>query len=148
MLYASPPPDAAIAIPLLVSIRPECDVQTTYAGQSAVMVDGSGNAEVSGTVKFQYRIRTSTAGGGGALRLRLSGTGVPGGALSYTVSLTGAGSSVSGQQRAPGDIVAVTFGPDAHTGRLSETGVVAWRFRFPVSQPPPAPTAVMSCSAY
>jgi hypothetical protein len=50
ILYAPTPGGAsAVTVPLLVSVRAECDVQTTDVGQSAGILDGQGNSEVSGT---------------------------------------------------------------------------------------------------
>lgn len=67
---------------------------------------------------FRYKVRTTRAGGGGAIVATSANANV---ALTYDVILSGVGSAQSGS-----DKTVVIFGADARSARQGDTGTITW----------------------
>ena len=124
---------------LLLRVQPECvllNSNTTLAGQQEA-------GTLSGVSTFQYKLRTSGAGGA-AIQMKLD---QPGAVVNYVVSLPGsAATSGSAAIPASGILTVANFGPNSHSSRAGDTGMLTWS--LPASGSAAAPPMVFSISCH
>jgi hypothetical protein len=137
------------------------NLNVTIAAEAAIRVDTANTnltsagsfADFTGTTNYSYKIRTTTAGGAGAVVVKIS-TDFPGALsvtnnnLSYTCGVTapasGTATACSGSTTAStSDTGAATFGANTHSATTGTTGnSVAWTLLNDPSYPTGSYTAV------
>ena len=119
---------------LALTVGSQCGVSVLSSNHSEA--SGAQSDQYTGTITFQYYLRTSGGAGGGDIELELvddSGRAVnsSGATLSYTTDLSGVGSANSGRQSvssASANITVASFGADQHSPRQGSTGTINWTF--------------------
>jgi hypothetical protein len=121
---------------LSLSVGAQCGVFVLSSSQSETSSGKQAN-EYTGTVTFQYFVRTATGTGSGNLQLELvllddsSRVDSSGAALSYAMNLSGVGTASSGRQTISSpsaNITVASFGADQHTSKQGSTGTLTWTF--------------------
>lgn len=105
---------ACAFIPIQAEQSPSVVLSIGVQSQCSLDVVSSG----AGTMTFRYKVRTTRAGGGGAIVATSANANV---ALTYDVILSGVGSAQSGS-----DKTVVIFGADARSARQGDTGTITW----------------------
>jgi hypothetical protein len=115
-----------------VWVGPECAVAVS-SSTSVAQPDA-----YSGRITFSYKIRTSRAGGSGAIGLAFAGRDLSGATLAYTTALQGRGTPQSvGEAPVAGAPTAIaTFGSNSHSGKDGDTGTVFWSLKNYRGAPP------------
>jgi hypothetical protein len=119
---------------LALTVGSQCGVSVLSSSHSEVT--GAQSDQYTGTITFQYYLRTSGGAGGGDIELELvddSGrvVNLSGATISYTTDLSGAGSANSGRQAlssSSANITVASFGADQHSPRQGSTGTINWTF--------------------
>lgn len=119
---------------LALTVAPECSIG---------IVSLSPGGTNSQTVTFNYKLRTSGAGGQGQITLRFTAasptTDPNGSTVDFQTSLDGPGTASSGNAPAASalnsGIVIARFGPEAHSSRSGATGTVQFTFNTPPGLP-------------
>ena len=121
---------------LLVNVGPACAVSIASSTVRPDPVNGA----FDGEIRFRYQMRTSR-GGAGDIHLKALDSGRT---LTYTVSLSGAGTPAAGLQTLTGmqPLSVATFGPDAHSSRAGDEGVISWHA---TGSAPPAWSLGIAC---
>jgi len=140
---------------LALSVGAQCDVFVLSSSQSEPS-SGQQSNEYSGTVTFQYYVRTAVGTGDGNLQLELvddsSKIDSSGAALSYATNLSGVGTANSGRQKISSPSASITvasFGADQHSTKQGSTGTLTWTFNRDSISPnrslPPTVRLNMAC---